>query len=97
MFSIVLHWRVDHNPFSFPVGGKENTIMEEGNRYYAQPYQCAGNRSPPEISVRKFAMRQKFHAHEMRFPSALTACIVKKPMLFGPEGIFFVVVVLDRF
>ena len=44
-----------------------------------------------------FAMRHKFHAHEMRFPRALTACIVKKPMLFGPEGIFFVVVVLDRF
>ena len=29
LFCIVLHWCVDHNPFSFPVGGKENTIMEE--------------------------------------------------------------------
>ena len=79
MFCIVLHWRVDHNPFSFPVGGKENTIMEEGNRYYAQPYQCAGNRYPPEIV---FAMRQKFHAHghahATRLSGALTGCIVKK-------------------
>ena len=85
MFCIVLHWRVDHNPFSFPVGGKENTIMEEGNRYYAQPYQCAGNRYPPEIV---FAMRKKFHAHEMRFPSALTAGIVKNQCFLALKEFF---------